>query len=176
MFDWIKNINKPSPEFWKNYLEKFEKKSDRYVILRLESVIKLNSKQINIACISILNDCIVVKDSLEITVSENETGIVAIENFINYIENATLIGHKIYLEIEILNDILYKMNCGRLKNDVLDIEIMHTKLNEISDKEFSIQELLQLYKLEKSTQHSASDYAFSIALLFLKLKTKLGII
>jgi hypothetical protein len=22
MFDWIKNINKEHPEFWKNYLEK----------------------------------------------------------------------------------------------------------------------------------------------------------
>ncbi len=176
MFEWIKNINKPYPDFWKVYLDKFERKSNRYVILRLESNIVQNAKQINIACISVLYNYIDVKDSFEITVLEDETGILAIENLINFIGNATLVGHKIYLEIETLNAMLSKMSCSRLRNEVLDIEIMHTKLNDINNKEFSIENLVDLYKLEKSTQHSVSDDAFSIALLFLKLKEKLGII
>jgi WD40 repeat protein len=29
MLDWIKNINKEYPEFWKSYLAKFETKSSR---------------------------------------------------------------------------------------------------------------------------------------------------
>ena len=37
MLDWIKNINKEHPEFWKNYLSKFEKKSQRYVSLSITS-------------------------------------------------------------------------------------------------------------------------------------------
>ena len=37
MFDWIKNINKEYPEFWKIYLSKFEKKSNRFVVLSTET-------------------------------------------------------------------------------------------------------------------------------------------
>ena len=37
MFDWIKNINKEYPEFWKEYLIKFKDKSERYVILNTET-------------------------------------------------------------------------------------------------------------------------------------------
>ena len=29
MIDWIKNINKDYPEFWKNYLTKFETRPNR---------------------------------------------------------------------------------------------------------------------------------------------------
>ena len=37
MLDWIKNINKEYPEFWKNYLSKFDKKASRYVVLSTET-------------------------------------------------------------------------------------------------------------------------------------------
>ena len=37
MLDWIKNINKEYPEFWKTYLSKFEKKSNRFVVLSTET-------------------------------------------------------------------------------------------------------------------------------------------
>ena len=33
MLDWLKIIHKEYPEFWKLYLSKFEKKSNRYVVL-----------------------------------------------------------------------------------------------------------------------------------------------
>jgi DNA polymerase-3 subunit epsilon len=36
MLDWLKQINKESPDFWKAYLAKFGKKSNRYVVLRLK--------------------------------------------------------------------------------------------------------------------------------------------
>ena len=45
MFDWIKNINKEYPEFWKEYLIKFKDKSERYVILNTETT-GLNPKNI----------------------------------------------------------------------------------------------------------------------------------
>lgn len=174
MFDWVKNINKPYPDFWKKYQEEFEKKSSRYVVLCLEKGNYSNAKPVHLASLAIVNNKIVVKDSLELTLDSNDN-YLNLEKLINFIGSATLVGHKIYLEIEILNSILSKMDCGRLKNEVLDIEIMHTKLNDLSDKNFEIEDLLSIYKLEKNSQHSASDYVFSIALLFLKLKEKLGI-
>ena len=37
MLDWLININKDFPEFWKTYLSKFEKKSKRFVVLSTET-------------------------------------------------------------------------------------------------------------------------------------------
>ena len=37
MLDRIKNINKEYPEFWKTYLSKFDKKSNRFVVLSTET-------------------------------------------------------------------------------------------------------------------------------------------
>ena len=37
MFDWIKNIGGNYPEFYKNYLSKFDKKSARFVVLSIET-------------------------------------------------------------------------------------------------------------------------------------------
>jgi DNA polymerase-3 subunit epsilon len=33
MLDWIKNLTKEYPQFWKDYLLQFENRSNRYVIL-----------------------------------------------------------------------------------------------------------------------------------------------
>jgi hypothetical protein len=44
MIDWIKNINKEYPDFWKSYLAKFESKSNRYVVLSTETT-GLNPKK-----------------------------------------------------------------------------------------------------------------------------------
>jgi DNA polymerase-3 subunit epsilon len=94
--------------------------------------------------------------------------------FVEYIGNAVLVGHRIYFDIEMINDVLEKMECGKLKNEALDIEIMHQKLMDITNKSFSLEDLIQHYKLPLNEKNSASDDAYSIALLFLKLKSRLG--
>ena len=66
------------------------------------------------------------------------------------------------------------MDCGRLKNEALDIEIMHQKLKDITNKTFSLDELATIYKVPQSDRVTVSDDAYSIALLFLKLKSRLG--
>ena len=43
MLDWLKNIGTEYPVFWKEYLSKFDKKSNRYVVLSLETT-GLNTK------------------------------------------------------------------------------------------------------------------------------------
>ena len=190
MIDWIKNINKKYPEFWKKYLSTFEEKSNRYISIALETT-GLDAEKdliISIAAISIVNDTIFIGDSFEINILQNHSFLhnsmtskptinqfEALEVFINYIENAILIGHRIYFDIEIINEALNKLDCGRLKNEALDIEIMYKKLHDLNDdKSFSLDELTSFYKIPKY-ELSAPNEAFSIALLFLKLKTKLGI-
>ncbi|MNU00778.1 hypothetical protein D3C72_2440010 [compost metagenome] len=67
------------------------------------------------------------------------------------------------------------MECGRLKNEALDIDVMYRKLMDINDKQFSLDELSDVFKLPKSYRKSPSEDAYTIALLFLKLKNRLGI-
>jgi len=98
----------------------------------------------------------------------------AFQALIDYIGNAVLVGHRIHFDIEMINDVLEKMECGKLKNEALDIEIMHQKLLDITNKSFSLEDLIKHYKVPLNDRNSASDDAYSIALLFLKLKSKLG--
>jgi DNA polymerase-3 subunit epsilon len=74
-----------------------------------------------------------------------------------------------------INASLEKLGCGRLKNEALDIDVMYRKLHDITDKQFSLDELCTIYKIPKSDRNSSSEDAYKIALLFLKLKSRLGI-
>lgn len=197
MLDWLKNISKEHPEFWKSYLSKFEKKSNRYVSICLETT-GLNPKKdviLSFGAIAVINDNIIIGDTFEVTIPQykylHDNGITndfslesnqpklaepaAIENFINYIGNATLVGHRVHFDIEIINAVLEKLACGRLKNEALDIEVMYKKLHDINDKNFSLDELSHLFKIAKTERISTTDDAYTIALLFLKLKSRLGI-
>jgi len=99
----------------------------------------------------------------------------ALEKFIEYIGNATLVGHRINFDIEMINESLEKLACGRLKNEALDIEVMYKKLHDINDKNFSLDELSSQFKISNTERISTTDEAFTIALLFLKMKSRLGL-
>lgn len=198
MLDWLKHINKESPEFWKNYLAKFDKKSKRYVILSTETTGTSIVKDVilTISAFAVIDDSIHIGDSFEAVLLQyrffhdnqlsNEFIIEskmlklgepdAIKSFIDYLGNAILVGHHIDFDVEMINAALERLDCGRLKNEALDIDIMYRKLNDIhEDKKFSLEELAQIYKLPSSEIESSTEDAYKIALLFLKLKTKLGL-
>ncbi len=195
MLDWIKNINKEYPEFWKSYLAKFESKSNRYVILNTETT-GLNPKKdviLSFGALGVTSDIIRIGDNFEVIILQykylHDNGLSneflieskstklaeyqAVQALIEYIGNAVLVGHRIHFDIEMINDVLEKMECGKLKNEALDIEIMHQKLLDIT-KSFSLGDLIKHYKIPENERNSASDDAYSIALLFLKLKSRLG--
>jgi DNA polymerase-3 subunit epsilon len=196
MLDWIKNINKEYPEFWKLYLSKFEAKSNRYIVLSTETS-GLNPKKdviLSFGAIAVINDLIRIGDTFEVVILQykylHDNGLPndflieskitklaepqAIQSFIDFIGNAVLVGHRIHFDIEMINAVLEKMECGKLKNEALDVEIMHQKLSDITNKSFSLEDLIKQYKIPLNEKSSASDDAYSIALLFLKLKSKLG--
>ena len=197
MFDWIKNLNKEYPEFWKNYISKFEKKTSRFVVLSLETT-GLNPEKdviLSFGAVAVANNSVIVYDAFEVMLlqykflHENDMSnefIVeskqpklgereGVEAFLEYIGNAILVGHRIHFDVEMINEALEKMDCGRLKNEALDIEIMHRKLLDITDRQFSVDELCKIYNVERSERYSTSEDAYRIALLFLKLKSRLGL-
>ena len=197
MLDWLKNINKEYPEFWKNYVTKFEKKSNRFVVLSTETSGLNPDKDIilSIGSFAVIDNSIVIGDNFETVLLQykflHDNGLSnefiveskmkklvepeAIKLFIEYIGNAVLVGHHVDFDVEMINAALERLNCGRLKNEALDIDIMYRKLHDITDKEFSLDELSTIYKIPKSDRNSSSEDAYRIALLFLKLKSRLGI-
>jgi DNA polymerase-3 subunit epsilon len=197
MFDWIKNLNKEYPEFWKNYISKFEKRTSRFVVVSLETTGLSPEKDVilSFGAVAVVNNSVIVNDAFEVVLLQyrymHDNGLSnefiveskqpklgereAVEAFIEYIGNAILVGHHIHYDVEMINEALDKMDCGRLKNEALDIEIMHRKLLDITDKQFSLEELCKIYKVEKSERFSTSEDAYTIALLFLKLKSRLGL-
>ena len=85
-------------------------------------------------------------------------------------------GHRIDYAVNLINTALEKLDCGRLRNEALDIEIMFQKLNDLSDKSVSIDELCTNFKIPIATEIVlSSEEAYTIAILFLKLKTRLGL-
>ena len=197
MLDWIKNITKEYPEFWKNYQAKFDKKSNRFVILSTETS-GLNPKKdviMSFGAVAIVNDTILISDTFEVSIPQykylHDNGITndfllesslpklveaqAVEKLIEYIGNATLVGHRIHFDIEMINESLEKIGAGSIKNEALDIEVMYKKLLDINDKNFSLDELGTIFKLPKTDRISTTDDAFTIAILFLRLKSRLGL-
>jgi DNA polymerase-3 subunit epsilon len=197
MLDWLKNINKEHPEFWKTYLSKFEKKSNRFVILSTETS-GLNPHKdviLSIGSFAVIDNSILIGDSFEAVLLQykflHDNGLSnefiveskmkklvepdALQSLIDYIGNSVLVGHHIDFDVEMINAALEKLDCGRLKNEALDIDVMYRKLHDITDKQFSLDELCTIYKIPKSERNSSSEEAYKIALLFLKLKSRLGI-
>jgi DNA polymerase-3 subunit epsilon len=195
MLDWLKNITNNYPEFWKNYLSNFDAKTDRIIVLSTETT-GLNPKKdviLSFGAIGILNNQIIISDSFEVAIPQykflHDNGITndflmesaipklveaqAIENLINFIGNSSLVGHRIYFDLEMINEALEKIGCGRIKNEALDIEVMHKRFIDTNDKSFSLEDLASIFKIKRTERISASDDAFTIAILFLRLKARL---
>ena len=70
MLDWLKNITKEHPEFWKEYLSKFENKSNRYVILSTEKTGLNPTKDVilSFGCFGIVHDNLLIGDNFEVVI------------------------------------------------------------------------------------------------------------
>ena len=197
MLDWLKNINKEHPEFWKNYVSKFDKKSTRFVVLSTETSGMNVEKDVilSIGSFAVIDNSIIIGDSFEAVLLQykflHENGLSndflvdskiiklgepeAITSLIEFIGNSVLVGHHIDFDVEMINAALERLDCGRLKNEALDVDIMHRKLQDINDKQFSLDQLFTAYNIPLSERNSAAEDAYKTALLFLKLKSRLGI-
>lgn len=198
MFDWLKNITNDYPDFWKAYLSKFDSKPVRFVVLSTKNT-GLDYKKdviLSIAAFGIVNEQILVGDNFEVVllqyVFNHDHGLSndfiaetqlpklveaqAIQNFIDFIGNATLVGHRIDHDVEMINEALGRLHCGRIRNQLLDVEVMFKKWKEAgNEKHFSIDDLSAAFKIPLPEKVSPAEDAYAIALLFLKLKSRLGL-
>ena len=199
-FNWFKKIVHDHPKFWETYLSYFNEnksKIKRYVVFDCETT-GLNYKKdriLSIGAVGILNNRVEINDFIEVFIKQDifnpETvaihGILkegpekvveveALIRFLDFIKDATLVGHHVSFDIEMINQALNRMNLGTLKNEYMDTDIMYQKLKHFQqDQHTSLDELCDVYKIRKSDRHTASGDAYITALLFLKLKRKLEI-
>lgn len=200
-WNWFKKIQKDNPQFWENYVAFFsisETSQNRYVVFDCETtgLDYKNDRILSIGAVAVIDNQIKVEDSFSIFLKQDifkpETaqihGILkegleekfveaeAIIRFLEYIKNATLVGHYANFDIEMINQALKRLDVGKLKNQYMDTDIMYQKLKQFpSDVHTTLDELCDVYKIKKSDRHTASGDAFITALLFLKLKRKLEI-
>jgi len=197
MLDWIKYMHNDHPEFWKSYLAKFAQKSNRFVVISAVATgtSPSNDVLLSLGAVAVEHNAIIVKESIEMVLQQykflHENGLSnayiieselpklgeaeAIQNFVDYLGNAILVGYRINNTLEMMNIALANMGCGRLRNEALDLEIMHRKLQDVSEVSIPAPQLLALYKEPELHPTHTALQAYSLALLFLKLKIRLGI-
>ena len=199
--NWFNKIIKEHPKFWETYLTYFEEnqsKEKRYVVFDCETTgLDYKSDRIlSIGAVAIQNNEIIVNDYLEVFLHQEvfkaetvlihgilregkEEKIVEAEaaiRFLEFVKDATLVGHHVDFDIEMMNQALNRLDVGKLKNQSMDTDIMYQKLKYLPyEQHTSLDELCTIYKIKKSDRHTASGDAFITALLFLKLKRKLDI-
>lgn len=199
-FDWLTGNN--LPQFWKNYLALFDRDDKnaqkRYVVFDMETS-GLDWKEdviLSIGALGITGNAIEVGDFFEVFVKQDRfmpqsvalQGVLkeqkhekvveaeAIIQFLNFAKDATLVSHNTNLDVEMMNQALRRLDLGRLKNPVMDTNVLYQKWKDLpDDSHASLDELCDALKIRKSDRHTASGNAYTAALIFLKLKSKLGI-
>lgn len=191
------------PQFWKNYLSLFDRDDrkdslKRYVIFDMETS-GLDWKEdviLSIGALGIVNNAVEVGDFFEVHIGHQKftTQSVALHGvlkeagyekvveaeamiqFLNFIKDATLVSHNISLDIEMLNQALKRLDLGRLKNPIMDTNVLYQRWKDLPDNtQIPLDELCDILKVRKSDRHTAAGNAYTNALVFLKLKIKMGI-
>ena len=194
--NWFKKIVKDYPKFWETYLNYFnenQSKEQRFVAFDCETT-GLDYKTdriLSIGAVAVQNNQIIVGDFMEVFLQQDifkpetvtlhgilkdgkEEKVVEAEGiirFLDFIKDATLVGHHIDFDIEMINQALDRLNVGKLENQAMDTDVMYQKLKSLpQDQVSSLDELCDIYRIKKSDRHTASGDTFITALLFLKLK------
>jgi DNA polymerase-3 subunit epsilon len=199
--NWFKR--KSYPKFWENYVSSFSNsqeqkiKAIRFVVFDTETT-GLNIKKdkiLSIGCIAIEGLKIKVSDQLEVYLEQEHFNIEtvkihgllregkltkikeseAIQQFLNYTNNAVLVAHHAAFDVAMVNNVLKRLNLPKLKNRVLDTGHIFQKTNiDASKAHFSLDELANRFKIPLHDRHTASGDAYITALLFMKLLYKLN--
>ena len=198
-FDWLTGSN--LPQFWKNYLSFFDADDKhaikRYVVFDMEAS-GLDWREdviLSIGAIAIVGNAIEIGDFMEVYIKQDRfttqstaLGVIKEQNtekyveaeamirFLNFIKGSTLVSHNINLDVEMINQSLKRLGLGRLKNDIMDTNVLYQKWKALDENhKASLDEVCDALKIKKNERYTAAGNAYTTALIFLKLKSKLGI-
>ncbi|GAA4276809.1 3'-5' exonuclease [Aquimarina mytili] len=150
---WPKKNTENYPDFWKAYIQLFDKKPQKLGINDIRFIAfdtettgfdYIDDRILSIGAVAIKNGSIDVVDQLEMYLDQevfNEDtveihGIIknspydklperkAIQLFITYIEDAVLIAHHAEFDRKMINRALQRFGLGKLKNKILDTGVL----------------------------------------------------
>lgn len=197
-FEWLTGS---TPQFWKNYLTLFESENTarqkRYVVFDMEAT-GLDGKDdtiLSIGAIALHDNAIAIGDFFSVSLndknaraksvalggaldsdSESVVEAEAMIQFLNFVKDAVLVGHNVNLDIEMINQALKRLELGRLKNELMDTNVLFQRWKGVSEESpFTVDEICDVLKIEKPDRHTAWGNAYTTALIFLKLKQKLKV-
>lgn len=179
-----------------NLIDKKTLASTRFVAFDTETT-GLDYKKdriLSIGGVSVIGNVIAVSDSLElflkqkiynpdsakihgilkrgnyIKVNEQE----AIEQCLEFIGTDILIGHHIGFDVAVINQSLKRYGLGKLKNRVLDTEVLYKRLLHpvnrlLQEKRYSLDELAEALKIPLHDRHTSAGDAMITALAFIKI-------
>jgi len=199
MIDWINPFHKEYPEFWRHYLGLFEHKPQRFVVIQADMTGTQPDQDVIISLSAVGIDAqnrLCVGDTFEMSIMQyrfthdqglshewiiqapfdKRTEDQAIQAFIAFLGNAVLVGHRLHPFIGLCNKALERLKLGRLRNEAIDLEIVHQKLTGQRDKAFSKTQIWDHYRIPVSDQANLSDEAYALAMVFLKVRKKIGIL
>lgn len=111
---------------------------------------------------------------------EKITEIEALNQFLEYIGDAILVGHHVGYDVKMINVALQRNEMPLLKNKYVDTNYLFKKTKVINyllknDKNYSLDEICQELNITTHDRHNAAGDAFLTAIAFLKIINKLKI-
>lgn len=187
--------------FLQNTLDAKSLQDTRFVIFDTETT-GLDYKKdriLSIGCVTVVNNQIIISDSLELFLEQDiykpESATIhgilkegnyikvnedkAIQQFIKFIGTSILVGHHIGFDIAVINQSLKRNKLGKLKNKVLDTEVLYKRLlhsvnRQLQEKRYSLDELAEALKIPLHDRHTSAGDALITAVAFIKTVHKLN--
>jgi DNA polymerase-3 subunit epsilon len=104
--------------------------------------------------------------SAEAIRSESEV----VKAFLDYIGNATLVGHHINFDIAMINYALKRLEVGKLRNNQKDTNTLFKSQGHFAvEQNFSLDELCEHFNINASNRHTALGDAYITAQVFQRL-------
>jgi len=185
---------KDYPKFWITYLNTFKKKSSPYFVAFDCETTGLDPKTdriLSIGAVKFTNERIYIKACKEWFVKQHQDnaesikihGILpsssqealyseeeAIHEFLNYIGNATLVGHHINFDVTMVNLALKRLGAGKLKNSTKDTNTIYKRKGHFAhEQNFSLDNLCEVFHIKSSNRHTALGDAYITARVLQKL-------
>ncbi|MEN0005220.1 MAG: 3'-5' exonuclease [Bacteroidota bacterium] len=123
--------------------------------------------------VPVKQDTIAVHGILPGTKSTNIEEQEAIEQFVNFLGGAVIVGHHIAFDIEMINHALKRMGLPKLRNKSLDTGTLAQRLEWKTSlqpaDEYSLDKICKKFDIRLHDRHTAMGDAYITAILFQKL-------